>query len=553
MPENVERYVLRAPLGRRGGAVFAAEDRQLDRMVAVKLLALPLLGEEGGAERLARIRRGAREAAGLSHPYIVPVLDYAEAGDRAWIVMELAGGLPLRDVLDRGERFTPSVILRLMEQILSALEHAHGRGVAHGKLTPDNIMIVPDPSPRQPTARLTDFGIPAFRDRPPPATKPPAEPSAEADLLAAAAILHELVTGERLAANPSGRLSGRRVPVPPPFDAVLARATADDPALRYASAADFAAALRALRPSAGPLPAAAAGEAGPGPAPSAPPRAPVAEPRRARPVVEDYERRRRLPARWPLALGGALGLAALAGLGLFLREGGDDAPAEPAPIAAAAPAPVAGSFRGAAEAALRTGCSLLEAEADERHLVLRGLVRRDGAEALRRRIEGFRLPPGSVRLELREFEADFCGLIDTVRPAAVRGEAAPQLVLESPDPIPAGQALRFRVRMPAREAYLHVYFFSSDGKVGNMAQSVEPLPPGVTRAFGEPYWTSAEPYGTGLLVAVASDTPLYPGRRGIIEQSFDAVSALGYAIEMAKQRGERVEMRVVPVTSVPPR
>ncbi|MFC7737473.1 protein kinase [Roseomonas sp. GCM10028921] len=547
MPENVERYVLRAPLGRRGGAVFAAEDRQLDRMVAVKLLALPLLGEEGGAERLARIRRGAREAAGLSHPYIVPVLDYAEAGDRAWIVMELAGGLPLRDVLDRGERFTPPVIMRLMEQILSALEHAHGRGVAHGKLTPDNVMIVPDPSPRQPTARLTDFGIPAFRDRAPP----PAEPSAEADLLAAAAILHELVTGERL----PGRLSGRRAPVPLPFDAVLARATAEDHALRYASAADFAAALRALRPSAGPLPAVAAGEAGAGT--SAPPRAPVAEPRRARPVVEDYERRRRLPARWPLVLGGALGLAALAGLGLFLREGGDNAPVEPtpmtAPMTAGAPAPAAGSFRGAAEAALRTGCSLLEAEADERHLVLRGLVRRDGAEALRRRIEGFRLPPGSVRLELREFEADFCGLIDTVRPAAVRGEAAPQLVLESPDPLPAGQALRFRVRMPTREAYLHVYFFSSDGKVGNMAQSVEPLPPGVTRAFGEPYWTPAAPYGTGLLVAVASDTPLYPGRRGIIEQSFDAVSALGYAIEMAKQRGERVEMRVVPVTSVSPR
>jgi hypothetical protein len=196
-------------------------------------------------------------------------------------------------------------------------------------------------------------------------------------------------------------------------------------------------------------------------------------------------------------------------------------------------------------------CALLNADAGDFHLTVSGLLRNTAADTLQRTLDPFGLPPSSVRLQLRTFDADFCGVLRAVRSVAVHGDAVPRMALQSPDPLSAGQNLRFRLQTPSRPTYVHVYFFGSAGQVGNMVQSSQPYPASSNLEFGEPYWAAAAPFGTGLLVAITSDHALYTTRRPAVEEPSTALSAISYAIESAQRRGERVEARVITATSVP--
>jgi serine/threonine-protein kinase len=566
----------------------------LDRLVAVKLFELPMANSTASTDTISRFRVGAKAGARLSHPYIVPVFDYGETSDHAWIVMELVEGLSLKQVLDRSGRQTMPRALRLMEHILSALEYAHEHGVIHRNVKPGNVILTTNSVTNEIAARLTDFGIPRGADDAngtvaEDGTDPYMAPEQlaghvdrRADIWAAGVVFYELLTGQKPFAGGRGALRSesstvepeppsKRAPLPPVVDLIVAKALAKHPADRYQSAAEFIAALRTLEPITPsrdtPLSPVQA------PAPPQPrarrehPRPPVVGPTIEEPI-QDLSEETHSQRRRPLYAAVAAGLSFCTFVAVVVALNGDLLPAQQAlPSAAIAPTPPPTSVRapastppsafasaavGAAAAIRRADCALLEVEADDRRFSASGVLRDTSKSALLGTLDAFGLPSNKVQLDLQTFDADLCQVLQTVRPVAVQGEVLPRLALSSPDPLPAGQNLRFRVRTPDRPTYLHILFFGSEGQVGNMVQSDRPLPASSSLEFGEPYWTAAPPYGTGLLVAITSDRALYAERRPAVEASSKALDALASAIHAVQDGGERIEARVITATSLPP-
>jgi eukaryotic-like serine/threonine-protein kinase len=149
-----DRYRLERLLGRGGMAsVWLASDQVLERPVAVKVLSDTIASDP---EFLARFRREARVAAGLSHPNLIGVYDYAEGAERPYLVMEYVPGDNL------AERRSQNVEIgceRLARELLGALAHIHAAGIVHRDVKPQNVLIAPDGS-----AKLIDFGIALPKD-----------------------------------------------------------------------------------------------------------------------------------------------------------------------------------------------------------------------------------------------------------------------------------------------------------------------------------------------------------------------------------------------------
>jgi serine/threonine protein kinase len=145
------RYELGETLGRGGmGVVYRATDTVLGRSVAVKILADGLARDPSFVERL---RREARAAARLSHPGVVTVFDHGSEGGRHYIVMELVEGPTLSELLARGPLGVERTAA-IGDQVLAALEVAHGQGVVHRDVKPGNIMVTASGS-----VKVMDFGI----------------------------------------------------------------------------------------------------------------------------------------------------------------------------------------------------------------------------------------------------------------------------------------------------------------------------------------------------------------------------------------------------------
>jgi serine/threonine-protein kinase len=146
-------YSLERELGRGGmGIVYLARDVQLDRQVAIKVLPASLASRTDQRERFLR---EARTAAGLSHPNIVPIHRVGEAGDFVFFVMAYIDGESLGQRLREQGPLTPAVAARLLREVAWALAYAHGRGVVHRDVKPDNILIERETG----RALVTDFGI----------------------------------------------------------------------------------------------------------------------------------------------------------------------------------------------------------------------------------------------------------------------------------------------------------------------------------------------------------------------------------------------------------
>jgi eukaryotic-like serine/threonine-protein kinase len=141
------RYRREELLGSGGmSEVWAAHDLELDRKVAVKLLA-------PGADRV-RFEREARAAASLSHPNICQVFDYGEAEGRPYIVLEYLPGGTLEERLPPGRPLPEAEARRIAAELAAGLAHAHERGVVHRDLKPSNVLFGADGR-----ARIADFGI----------------------------------------------------------------------------------------------------------------------------------------------------------------------------------------------------------------------------------------------------------------------------------------------------------------------------------------------------------------------------------------------------------
>jgi serine/threonine protein kinase len=146
------RYRLEDKVGEGGmGAVFVAHDTELDRKVAVKLLAAALVND---AEVLERFEREARLMAKLDHPHIVPVYDVGRHEGRPYIVMKLLQGDSLVGRLRAKGGFTAEETLKLMRQLASGLDYIHAQGFIHRDIKAGNIFVSPEGH-----ATILDFGI----------------------------------------------------------------------------------------------------------------------------------------------------------------------------------------------------------------------------------------------------------------------------------------------------------------------------------------------------------------------------------------------------------
>jgi eukaryotic-like serine/threonine-protein kinase len=146
------RYRTEEVLGRGGMAsVYLARDGELDRAVAVKVLAEHLADTPGFRERFLR---EAKLAAQLSHPNIVQVFDVGEEAGRPFIVMECVEGSTLAEELKQRGPLDTAEVVDLALQICGGLEHAHAAGLVHRDIKPQNLLLRPDG-----TVKIADFGI----------------------------------------------------------------------------------------------------------------------------------------------------------------------------------------------------------------------------------------------------------------------------------------------------------------------------------------------------------------------------------------------------------
>ncbi|RKN51273.1 serine/threonine protein kinase [Micromonospora endolithica] len=153
------RYRLFELVGRGGmGRVWRARDELLHREVAVKQVVPPSwLTEDESTELRARALREARTAARVDHPNVVRVYDVVRFGDSPWIVMEYVPSRSLQDILDAEGPLPPARAASVGLALLAGLRAAHGAGVLHRDVKPQNVLVAPDGR-----VLLTDFGLAVF-------------------------------------------------------------------------------------------------------------------------------------------------------------------------------------------------------------------------------------------------------------------------------------------------------------------------------------------------------------------------------------------------------
>jgi serine/threonine-protein kinase len=283
-----DRYRLERELGAGGMAtVYLAQDLKHDRKVAVKVLR-PELAAVIGAERfLAEIKT----TANLQHPHILPLHDSGEASSFLYYVMPYIEGESLRDRLTRLKQLPVNDAVRIASEVASALDYAHRHGVIHRDIKPENILL------HDGRAMVADFGIALAASKAggtrmtetgmslgtphymsPEQAMGEREIGPQSDVYALGAVTYEMLVGEPPFTGPTAQaivakvmtaepadITGQRRTVPPHVDAAVLTALEKLPADRFASAAEFAAALaggttstttrsRATRVTAGPGP-----------------------------------------------------------------------------------------------------------------------------------------------------------------------------------------------------------------------------------------------------------------------------------------------------------
>ena len=249
------------------GVVFHGFDPMIGRDVAVKTLRLSEAGTGLSREELiGRFQTEARAAGLLTHPNIVVVFDAGEEGGLFYITMEFVEGRSLQSLIDARQPFPVSRVLKLMEQVCSALDFAHQHNVVHRDIKPANLMLTPDD-----TVKITDFGTakilqfgtaqtahvmgtPSYMS---PEQVKGTPVDGRSDIFSLGVILYELMTGEKPFPGQNITTVMYKIineePIPPRsldssihpgLSAVISRALAKDPAARYQSCHELLSALK---------------------------------------------------------------------------------------------------------------------------------------------------------------------------------------------------------------------------------------------------------------------------------------------------------------------
>jgi serine/threonine protein kinase len=265
------RYEIVGELGRGAmGVVYKAKDPQIDRIVALKTVALRGQEPEEEEEFRKRFLNEAQAAGRLHHPGIVAVFDVGENPENhdPYIVLECVSGEALNRILAREKKLPLATALQLTEEIAQALDYAHAQGVVHRDIKPGNILVTQDGH-----AKIADFGIAKLnlahftlpgRVLGTPAYMAPEQLSGEgadgrSDLFSLGVILYAMVTGHspfqgnsattvcfKVANREPLPASALDLNLPPELDAVISRAMAKDPKERYARGSEFADDVRKL-------------------------------------------------------------------------------------------------------------------------------------------------------------------------------------------------------------------------------------------------------------------------------------------------------------------
>ena len=255
------RYEILQLLGRGGmGAVYKARDKELDRLVALKLIRPDLARNPGMLQRFKQELILARQ---VTHKNVIRIFDLGQAGEIKFITMDFVEGQDLRALLRERGKFTPSEAARIMLQICRALDAAHAEHVIHRDLKPQNIML-----DRGGRVYVMDFGIARSAHLPgmtdtgaligTPEYMSPEQARGEkldarSDIFSLGVILYEILTGKSPypSDTPLATLWKRmQEPVTPPsqldpslpaeLNAVVVRALQIEPEKRFGSAREMA-------------------------------------------------------------------------------------------------------------------------------------------------------------------------------------------------------------------------------------------------------------------------------------------------------------------------
>jgi serine/threonine-protein kinase len=270
--KTLGRYTIERTLGKGAmGVVYEGLDPKLNRRVAIKTILKSHLDPDTAKDYSMRFSREAQAVARLNHPHIVQVYDFAEEGDIAYLVMEFIRGKELKNFFDANERFDIKEAVRIMGELLDALEFAHNAGIIHRDIKPANVML-----DAQARTKLTDFGVArvtdsdrtqAERTQAGTMVGTPAYMSPEqitgghidkrTDVFSAGIILYQFLTGEKpFTGGGAWTIAKKIIQEDPPlpsslnnavtayFDAVVNKALSKNPETRYQSAKDFGVALK---------------------------------------------------------------------------------------------------------------------------------------------------------------------------------------------------------------------------------------------------------------------------------------------------------------------
>ena len=247
------------------GTVYDCRDPVIGRRVAIKTVSKEVFDKSESEALLGRFKQEAQAAGRLNHPGVVSIYDYGENDEVAFIAMEYISGKELKKYFDEGEKFDLKRIVRIMTEILDALDHAHRNKVVHRDIKPANIMITEDGR-----VKVADFGVakiessmmtqvgtrvgtPAYMS---PEQHKMLSVDGRSDLFSCGVILYQFLTGSRPFTGGSHTIAQQiltQTPIPPSevnvalpaiWDSIVRKALAKRRDERFLTARDFIEALQ---------------------------------------------------------------------------------------------------------------------------------------------------------------------------------------------------------------------------------------------------------------------------------------------------------------------